>query len=72
MAHQIGRVNWFNNMKGYGFLTAEGQPDVFVHYSGINRDGYKTLKEGQTVEFDTEAGPTGRLQATNVTLRPAH
>lgn len=70
MAHQVGLVNWFNNTKGYGFLSIEGQQDIFVHYSSIKRDGYKTLKEGQSVEFETEIGPTGKIQAANVMICP--
>ena len=63
-----GRVKWFNNAKGYGFIVQEGGPEVFVHYSAIQGDGYKTLAEGQEVDFeiaDSDKGP----QATNV--RPA-
>jgi len=56
-----GKVKWFNNQKGYGFLTKEdGSGDVFVHYSAVTGDGYKTLNEGDTVEFelvDSERGP---------------
>ena len=62
----IGTVKWFNNAKGYGFLTPEsGDQDVFIHYSAIDMDGYKTLKEGQTVEFELEEGPKG-LHAQHV------
>ena len=61
-----GTVKWFNNAKGYGFIApAEGGDDVFVHYSAIQSDGYKSLKEGQEVSFETETGPKG-LQAMNV------
>lgn len=62
----IGRVKWFNNSKGYGFIVQEGGPELFVHYSAIQGDGYKTLAEGQSVEFEvaqSEKGP----QAANVT-----
>jgi cold shock protein len=61
-----GRVKWFNNNKGFGFIEQENGQDVFVHYSAISGDGYKTLAEGQTVEFDVSEGAKG-LQATNVT-----
>ena len=62
----VGTVKWFNAGKGYGFLAQEGGDDVFVHYSAINMDGYRTLEEGQQVEFSVEEGPKG-LQAVNVT-----
>ncbi len=61
----IGTVKWFNAEKGYGFLAREGGPDVFVHFSAIEGSGYKSLTEGQTVEFSVEQGPKG-LQASNV------
>ncbi|MGE5280046.1 MAG: cold-shock protein [Deltaproteobacteria bacterium] len=60
-----GKVKWFNNQKGYGFITTDAGKDVFVHYSAIAQEGYKTLEEGQEVEFDVETGPKGE-QATNV------
>ncbi len=57
---QTGIVKWFNNTKGYGFILLEGgSGDVFAHYSAIDMDGYKTLKAGQTVQFETEQGPKG-------------
>ena len=57
---RTGIVKWFNNAKGYGFiLPDEGSSDVFAHYSAIRMDGYKTLKAGQTVRFEVEAGPKG-------------
>ena len=62
-----GTVKWFNGEKGYGFITREGGPDVFVHYSSIQGDGFKNLNEGQKVEFNVEKGPKGP-QATNVVL----
>lgn len=62
----IGTVKWFNGEKGYGFLSRENGPDVFVHYSAIEGDGYRSLTEGQQVEFAVEKGPKG-LQAVNVT-----
>jgi cold shock protein len=60
-----GTVKWFNGSKGYGFITREGGPDVFVHFSAIQGDGFKNLNEGQKVEFTVEKGPKG-LQAANV------
>ncbi|MBP9033725.1 MAG: cold shock domain-containing protein CspD [Pseudomonadales bacterium] len=57
---RTGIVKWFNNAKGYGFiLPDEGSTDVFAHYSAIRMEGYKTLKAGQTVRFEVEAGPKG-------------
>ncbi|KRN29589.1 hypothetical protein IV38_GL000475 [Lactobacillus selangorensis] len=61
-----GTVKWFNPDKGYGFITREDGSDVFVHFSAIQGDGFKTLDEGQKVTFDVEEGNRG-LQATNVT-----
>lgn len=60
-----GRVKWFNNEKGYGFIDYPGGEDIFVHYSAIKQDGYKTLSEGQIVEFDLIENAKG-LQAINV------
>jgi len=60
-----GKVKWFSNQKGYGFIATESGNDVFVHHSAIQGEGYKTLEEGQEVEFDIEKGPKGD-QATNV------
>ena len=59
MAQYKGTVKWFNNAKGYGFLGREDGPDVFVHYSSIQLDGYKSLKEGDEVEFDVIQGSKG-------------
>lgn len=60
-----GKVKWFNNQKGFGFVVPEGGSDVFVHYSGIVGDGFKTLKEGDDVEFEVVKGEKGE-QARNV------
>ena len=60
-----GKVKWFSNQKGYGFITPESGSDVFVHHSVIQGEGYKTLQEGQDVEFEIEKGPKGE-QAVNV------
>jgi cold shock protein len=65
----VGTVKWFNSSKGYGFLSREGGPDVFVHFSAIQSQGYRTLTEGQKVEFTVEKGPKG-LQASNVVPIP--
>jgi CspA family cold shock protein len=65
-----GTVKWFNATKGYGFIEREEGEDVFVHYSSIQSEGYRTLNQGQRVEFTIEQGPKG-LQASNVvTLTP--
>lgn len=60
-----GVVKWFNTEKGYGFISQEGGPDVFVHYSAIQASGFRNLEENQVVEFDVTEGQKG-LQATNV------
>ncbi|HEV8121392.1 MAG TPA: cold-shock protein [Candidatus Polarisedimenticolia bacterium] len=60
-----GKVKWFNNSKGYGFIQQEDGTDIFVHFSAISGDGYKTLDEGQSVQFEVTQGPKG-LQAANV------
>jgi len=61
-----GKVKWFNNAKGYGFILPEhGGEDLFAHFSTIQMDGYKTLRAGQEVEFDVEAGPKG-MHAINI------
>jgi CspA family cold shock protein len=59
MAHHAGTVRWFNNAKGYGFLGCDSGKDVFVHYSSIQTDGYKSLKEGEAVEYDIVQGDKG-------------
>jgi len=61
----VGTVKWFNGAKGYGFISREGGEDVFVHHTAIQAEGYRTLEEGQAVEFTIERGPKG-LQATQV------
>jgi cold shock protein len=66
MVQHVGKVVWFNNAKGYGFLKYEGGVDVFCHYSAIQKDGYKVLREGDDVEFDIVKDETGREQAANV------
>jgi len=62
-----GTVKWFSNQKGYGFITTEEGKDVFVHHSSIQGEGYKSLKEGQAVEFEINQGPKG-AQAVNVKM----
>ena len=62
-----GTVKWFNASKGYGFIKPEEGEDVFVHFSAIQAEGYKSLEEGQAVEFEVTKGPKG-LQASNVKL----
>jgi CspA family cold shock protein len=64
---EIGTVKWFSNNKGYGFIEREDGPDVFVHFSAIEADGYRSLEEGQRVEFTIEEGPKGP-QAASVTI----
>ena len=60
-----GKVKWFNDAKGYGFITQDGGQDVFCHFSAITGEGYRSLKEGDAVQFDVTQGPKG-LQASNV------
>lgn len=62
---EMGKVKWFSREKGYGFITRDDGEDVFVHYSAISGDGFRTLEEGQRVEFEVAQGRKG-LQATNV------
>jgi CspA family cold shock protein len=66
LSRTTGRVKWFNNTKGYGFIGQDGGADVFVHYSAIQGDGYKTLQEGDLVEFEVTQGQKGP-QAEKVT-----
>ena len=66
MAKERGKVKWFNNSKGYGFIEREGGEDVFVHCSTIEGDGYRSLREGDTVEFEVVSSDKG-LQAAKVT-----
>ncbi len=63
---ETGTIKWFNSPKGYGFISREEGDDVFVHYNAIEGDGYRTLEEGDKVEFEVEQGPKG-LQASKVT-----
>ena len=67
MARQTGTVKWFNDAKGFGFITTDGGEDVFVHSSAIQSRGFRSLSEGAEVEFDVIEGPKG-LQAANVTV----
>jgi CspA family cold shock protein len=71
VAQYKGKVKWFNNAKGYGFIGRDDGPDVFVHYSSIQLDGYKTLKEGDDVEFDIVQGQKGAQADAVVRLRDA-
>jgi CspA family cold shock protein len=64
---ETGKVKWFNQSKGYGFIERENGEDVFVHFSAIQQEGFKTLEEAQEVEFEVVQGPKG-LQAANVKL----
>jgi cold shock protein len=67
MGRQTGTVKWFNDAKGFGFITTDGGEDVFVHSSAIQARGFRSLSEGAQVEFDVIEGPKG-LQAANVTI----
>jgi len=66
LSREQGTVKWFNGAKGYGFIQRQSGEDVFVHFSSIEAEGYKTLNEGQAVEFEVKQGPKG-LQAERVT-----
>ena len=70
MSQYKGVIKWFNNAKGYGFVGHDGGPDVFVHYSAIQLDGYKSLKEGDEVEFDIVQGAKGPQADQVVVLKP--
>ena len=67
MSRSTGKVKWFNETKGFGFIEQDSGPDVFVHFSAIGGTGFKTLAEGQAVEFDVQTGQTGP-QAAHVTV----
>ena len=67
MSRSTGKVKWFNETKGFGFIEQDSGPDVFVHFSAIGGNGFKTLAEGQAVEFDVQTGQKGP-QAANVTV----
>jgi cold shock protein len=67
MAKTTGTVKWFNDAKGFGFITTDGGEDVFVHFTAIQGNGFRSLSEGAAVEFEVVQGPKG-LQASNVTL----
>src|ERR1044072_3313280 len=73
MSRITGKVKWFNNSKGYGFIEQPGSSDIFVHYSAIQGDGFKTLEEGQEVEFEVTQGPKGPQaeKATKMEVSPA-
>lgn len=64
----LGKVKWFNKQKGYGFIEQENGQDIFVHFQSVIGDGFRTLEEGQAVEFDVIQGPRGE-QASNVMVR---
>ena len=68
VAQYKGKVKWFNNAKGYGFIGCEDGPDVFVHYSAIQSEGFRKLVEGQKVEFTVEQGPKGPQAASVMPL----
>lgn len=70
MSTATGKVKWFSNVKGFGFITVEGEGDVFVHHTEITADGYRTLEEGQDVKFELETGPKGKY-AAKVTVATA-
>ncbi len=65
IVQQTGKVKWFNDSKGYGFISQDDGPDIFVHQTAIEVEGFRTLQEGETVTFEVQDGPKG-LQAVNV------
>ncbi len=71
MAQYKGTIKWFNNAKGYGFIGREDAPDLFVHYSSIQQDGYKSLREGDQIEFDVVQGAKGPQADQVIVVRPA-
>jgi CspA family cold shock protein len=71
MGQHKGVMKWFNNAKGYGFVGQENGPDIFVHYSAIQREGYKSLREGDEIEFDIVEGGKGPQADQVVIIRPA-
>ena len=72
MAQYQGRVVWFNSAKGFGFVSAEGTKDVFCHFSAIQKEGYKTLQEGEPVEFDVVQGDKGPQDRKSTSLNSSH
>lgn len=70
MAQHMGKVSWFNNSKGFGFLKSDGIKDVFCHFSAIQSNGYKSLKEDELVEFDIEQGTQGPQAANVLRIKP--
>jgi CspA family cold shock protein len=70
MAQYKGTIKWFNNAKGYGFVGRDDAPDLFVHYSAIQHDGYKSLKEGDQIEFDIVQGAKGPQADQVVIVKP--
>ena len=68
MERYTGKVKWFNDTKGFGFISREDGEDVFVHYSAITSEGFRTLSQGQEVEFEIVPGKNGRPQAANVAV----
>lgn len=71
MSQYKGVIKWFNNAKGYGFIGREDGPDLFVHYSSIQHDGYKSLREGDQIEFDVVQGAKGPQADQVIVVKPA-